>query len=75
MSFVKIETASLVKMGIVLENTVTLVLGAAGHMPTVLVDPVDAFGVQIPGLWLGDGEHGHQFHWTERFNPQTLLAA
>jgi len=63
----RIETASLCKLGVVLENTVILILGSEGRMPTVLVDPVDAQGVQIPGLWLGDGENGLEFVWTERF--------
>ncbi len=75
MSFVKTETASLLKKGVPLVNTVTLTLGVAGQMPAVLVDPVDACGVQIPGLWLGDGQDGHQFHWTERFRAEPRATA
>ena len=70
MSFVRTEPVSLLKMGVVLDKTVTLVIGAEGHMPTVLVDPVDVCGLQVPGLWLGDGDDGHRFHWTERFCPE-----
>ena len=74
MNPLKTEIALLCKLGVVLENTVNLILGSQGRMPTVLVDPVDAHGVQLPGLWLGDGENGHEFVWTERFCPDAAAA-
>lgn len=74
MNPLRTETASLSKLGVLLDNTVNLILGSQGHMPTVLVDPVDAHGVQLPGLWLGDGANGHEFVWTERSCPETAAA-
>ena len=74
MSPVKTETALLHKCGVVLEHTIRLVLGRECCMPTALLNPIDAHGVRIPGLWLSDGEDGHHFFWTERSNPESVAA-